>query len=210
MTEWINSVIQNLGYLGLAFLSFLETLVPPIPSEVVGPLAGLSVSQGSMTFIGALLASMIGFLAGVMPLYAIGRFVSEERLRRWTDKHGRWFGMSGEDIDKACRWFNDHGSKVVIISHLAPGIRSLISVPAGLAAMNVFKFLLYTAIGKGLWTVLMIYLGTVLGDNYEVIGRYLGPISYLIIGGIIVGIVVFVVRRRREQAAGDGRDVASE
>jgi membrane protein DedA with SNARE-associated domain len=200
MTEWITSVIDNLGYAGLAFLSFLETLVPPIPSEVVGPLAGMTVSQGGMTFVGALLASMTGFLAGVMPLYAIGRFVTEDRLRGWADRHGRWLGLSGDDIDRACAWFNRHGSKVVIISHLAPGIRSLISVPAGLAGMNVFKFLLFTAIGKGLWTMLMIYLGTVLGDNYEAIGRFLGPISYVIIGAVVASIIFFIVRRRQQAA----------
>lgn len=200
MAEWIQEIIDTLGYPGLAFLSFLETVFPPIPSEVIGPLAGFATVRGELTLIGVVIASMIGFLLGVLPLYLLGRFVGEARIKAWADKYGRWIGISARDIEKADQWFDKHGGKIVIASHLLPGIRTLISIPAGIARMNVFKFLLYTAIGKGLWTLLMVYLGRQLGKNYEVIGRYLTPISTIVIALIVVAIVVFIIRRRQQTA----------
>lgn len=197
MLEWIRGLMESAGYAGIAFLMFLENVFPPIPSEVIMPLAGFTAARGDLGFLGVVIAGTLGSVLGALPLYYIGRLVGRERLSRWADEHGKWLALSGRDVDKASEWYERHGSKTVLFGRLVPGVRSLVSIPAGVAGMNLPKFLGYTAVGAGLWSALLAYLGQLLGQNYEAVERYLGPVAFVVIGGLVVFGIVAVVRRRR-------------
>lgn len=194
MLDWINNLMN---YPGIAFLMFLENVFPPIPSELIMPLAGYKASQGGISLWGAILAGAVGSLVGQLPLYWLGAAVGYERLRAWADRHGHWLAISGEDIGHAKEWFDNHGHKAVLLGRLVPGVRSLVSIPAGFAHMNLPRFLLYSAIGTATWAGILAYLGNLLGERYENIGRFIGPATYFILGGIAVGMIVAIVRRKK-------------
>lgn len=201
MAEWFQSIVDTLGYPGITVLMIIETLFPPVASEIVMPLAGYVAGKGDLSFIGVIIAAMIGFLVGVLPLYFLGRYVSNRGLKNWLEEHGTWFMPTREDLERAEGWFQRHGSKIVIAAHILPGVRSLISIPAGMADMNLLKFLLYTLIGKGIWTTVLAYLGKTLGENYGDIQRYMGPISIGVTVLIVVAVGVLLWRRKRQQAS---------
>ena len=199
MLDWIKSTMDSLGYTGLVFLMFLENIFPPIPSEVVMPLAGFMTEQGELSFIGVVIAGMLGSVLGALPFYYLGKYVGLEPLRRWADRHGKWLTFSAKDVDRADAWFDTHGNKAVFFCRFVPGVRTLISVPAGFSGMPLIPFLLYTALGTGLWAALLAYLGKLLGENYDRVQNYIGPISYVVIGGLLVLAVVWVIKRRRNR-----------
>ncbi len=199
MAEWIRNIIETLGYPGIVFLLFLENVFPPIPSELVIPLAGFAASDGSMTLIGVVIAGTIGSVLGALPLYYLGRTVPRERLKRWADKRGRWLLLDGDDIDRAQDWLEDHGRSAVFLCRLVPGVRSLISIPAGSSSMHMPTFLFYTALGTALWTALLAYLGVLLGDNYEQIANVLGSVGNVVWMVIGVVVVIWAVRRWRRR-----------
>jgi membrane protein DedA with SNARE-associated domain len=186
MSEWVKSTMNAMGYPGIALLMFLENVFPPLPSELIMPLAGFTTAQGRLSFAGVIAAGLVGSLAGALPLYYLGRVVGPERLRRWANRHGKWLLMSGEDIERSQGWFERHGGKAVLFCRLVPGVRSLISVPAGVAGMGLAKFLLYSAVGVGLWAGLLAYAGRLLRENYAQVHDYLGPVAYVVLGGLIV------------------------
>lgn len=203
MTKWITSIIEGFSYAGIAFLMFVENVFPPIPSELIMPLAGFVSSRGELSFIGIAVAGTLGSVLGALPLYSLGRAAKEERLRSWLDRHGHWLGTSGEDLTKAQRWFARHGGKTVLLCRVIPGVRSFISIPAGIARMNLPLFLLYTALGSAVWTTALAYAGLRLGDRYEQVERYIGPVSLAVLGGIALSLVIRGVRqqaRRRRPA----------
>lgn len=199
MVEWITNTMNALGYLGIGLLMFLENLFPPIPSELIMPLAGFTVAQGKMNFQYAVLAGVVGTVLGTLIWYYAGILVGEERLRSLADRHGKWLGLSGDDIDKANRWFYRHGTKTVLLCRLVPGIRTIISLPAGISRMRLVPFLVYSTIGTTLWTTLLTYAGYMLGEHYDLVDEYLAPVSKIVLGGLVVAGVVWVVRRRRSQ-----------
>lgn len=193
--------MTTLGYPGVALLMFLENLFPPIPSELIMPLAGFTAGRGELSFVGVVIAGALGSLLGQLPLYYIGRFFGEDRLVRWADRYGKWLTLSGNDIKKADDWFDQHGTKAVFFARLVPGLRSLISVPAGMSEMPMPKFLLYSALGTTLWVVILAVLGTLLGQNYDLVDTYLGPVALVVVGGLAVFAVVWIVRRRSQRKA---------
>jgi len=201
MTEWITSTMQSLGYVGIALLMFLENLFPPIPSELIMPLAGFTVAQGKLDFGLAIFAGVLGTVLGAFPWYYAGKILGEKRLRRLADRHGKWFAMSGKDIDKANYWFNKHGGKAVFLCRLVPGIRTVISLPAGINAMPMLPFLLYSTTGTTLWILFLTGLGYFLGNKYYLVDDYLGPVSKFVLLGLVVAFTVWVVRRRRKLRA---------
>jgi membrane protein DedA with SNARE-associated domain len=123
--------------------------------------------------------------------------VSEASLRGWIERHGHWFGIELDDFERSNRWFERHGSWVVFAGRLVPGLRTLISVPAGLTCMPAGRFLIYSALGTLLWTTALTWGGRVLGREYEQIGRYIGPISWMVIGGIVLSLAVHIIKRRK-------------
>lgn len=191
MGQWITDTIASMGYAGVFFLTLLETVFPPIPSELIMPLAGYLVSQGRMTLAGAIVAGTTGSVAGALMLYWVGRRFGEERLKLFADRHGRWLTLSRDDIERASAWFSRHGGWAVFACRLVPGLRSLISIPAGINRMGLPLFIACTALGTLLWTALLVYLGYALGANFEQVGRYLGPVSK----GLLVVIVLWYLWR---------------
>lgn len=197
MLEWIQNTMTGLGYPGVALLMFVENVFPPIPSELIMPLAGFTAGRGDLSFVGVVLAGSLGSLVGQLPLYYLGRWVGEDQLVAWAERYGKWLTVSGKDIRRADDWFDKHGHKTVFFARLVPGVRSLISIPAGLSEMNLPIFLLYSAFGTGLWALILASLGALLGENYDVVEIYLGPVSFVVLGGLLLWAIVWVVQRRR-------------
>lgn len=199
MAEWITQIMTSLGYVGIGLLMFLENLFPPIPSELIMPLAGFTVAQGQMAFVPAVTAGVVGTVLGALPWYYIGVYLGENRLKGWIDRYGKWLGISSEEIDKAQRWFYRHGTKAVFFGRLVPGIRTLISLPAGFSRMRFGTFLIYSTLGTVAWTLLLTGAGYLLGDNYEVVEQYLGPVSKIVLGLLLAGIIFWWVRQRPQR-----------
>lgn len=195
MLEWITSMMNSLGYLGIGLLMFLENLFPPIPSELIMPLAGFTVAQGKMQLAPAIVAGVVGTVLGALPWYYAGMILGENRLKTLADNYGRWLTISSKDITNAKRWFDDHGGKAVFFCRLVPGVRTLISLPAGISRMPLVPFLLYSTLGTLLWVSLLTYAGYLLGNNYELIEHYLGPVSKIVLVTLIIAFVLWAVRR---------------
>ncbi len=187
--------MTSLGYWGIGLLMFAENLFPPIPSELIMPLAGFTVSQGKMNFALAVIAGVVGTILGALPWYYAGKLLGEERLKQLADKYGKWITVSSADIDKSTRWFNRYGNNAVLFCRLVPGVRTLISLPAGISNMPIAPFLLYSTLGTTAWVMLLTFLGFMLGDNYELVDEYLGPASKIVLGILIVAFVAWVVRK---------------
>jgi membrane protein DedA with SNARE-associated domain len=198
MTEWITNIIQSLGYVGIGLLMFLENVFPPIPSELIMPLAGFTASQGRMELVPAIAAGVIGTVLGALPWYYLGKFLGEDRIKQWLTKHGTWLGISPGEIDKTKQWFYRHGAKAVFWGRLVPGVRTLISLPAGFSHMPIAQFLIYSTLGTLGWTLLLTLAGYLLGQNYTLIEEYLAPISKIILGLLVIAAVVWIVRRRQK------------
>ena len=191
MADWIIHTIESTGYFGIVFLMFLENVFPPIPSEIIMPLAGFIVSKGERTFWGVVLSGTVGSVLGALPLYYAGYFIGEQRLERFVEKYGRWLTISPKDLERAQQWFGRHGRPAVLLCRLVPGIRSLISIPAGIKRMPIISFLFYTAIGACFWTCILAYAGYVLGSKFDQVEKYLNPISY----GVLFALVLIYVKR---------------
>jgi membrane protein DedA with SNARE-associated domain len=198
MLKWIMEVISSMGYAGIVVLMFIENVFPPIPSEFIIPLAGFLVSEGKFSFIGVVIAGTIGATLGSLPLYYAGRTIKEKRLREWTKKYGRWMAMSEDGLDRAKEWFAKYGGWTVFFCRMIPGIRSLISIPAGIQRMNLFPFLLWSAAGMAIWTTLLTSAGFLLRSNFEKVEDYLDPFVYVIIGALIAGYLYRVIRWRND------------
>jgi membrane protein DedA with SNARE-associated domain len=184
MFGWITDFVEKSGYPGIALLMFLENVFPPIPSELIMPLAGFSAAQGRLSLIGVILAGTAGSLAGATLWYGVGRWFGAERLKRFADRHGRWLTMSAAEIDQAQSFFDRHSGKATFFGRLVPGIRTLISVPAGILAMPFPAFLAYTALGTLAWTSLLAAAGAWLEGQHDRVAAWLDPVSTAIIVGL--------------------------
>ncbi|WP_164103447.1 DedA family protein [Candidatus Laterigemmans baculatus] len=197
MKDWINSVMETMGYPGIAFLMFLENVFPPIPSELIMPAAGFAAAEGQLTLWGVILSGAAGSVIGQLPLYYLGRALGLKRIKRLADRHGRWLMVSAKNIERADQWFNRHGWWAVFICRVIPGLRSYISIPAGIARMNLVGFLAWTMFGTAIWTTVLAFLGLWLGQHYEQVGQYLGPVSTVVGVAVVVAIVGWIVKRRQ-------------
>tara|TARA_R110002049_G_scaffold50370_3_gene143137 strand:- start:183902 stop:184510 length:609 start_codon:yes stop_codon:yes gene_type:complete len=186
MNQWIQDFLSNFGVVGIGLLMFFENVFPPIPSEVVMPWAGYAVSKGDITFAGAVTAGSLGSFAGAFTWFWFARWVGKKRLIGWIDRHGWWLTISSREIETMDKWFERWGHWAVLGCRMIPGLRTLISVPAGFVAMPMGKFCLYTAIGTVLWTALLAGLGWWLADNFKSLVEPLGWVSTLVVGGMFV------------------------
>tara|TARA_B100001250_G_C19539178_1_gene673929 strand:+ start:135 stop:791 length:657 start_codon:yes stop_codon:yes gene_type:complete len=168
---------QWIGYGAILLAMFLENLIPPIPSELIMPLGGFYVYQGQLDFFPVVLAGLIGTVMGALPWYGIGRLVNEERLEQWLEKNGRWVGINPQELSRSRKWFNRYGVSLVFWGRLVPGIRTLISVPAGVELMPVTPFLVWTTGGSLIWTLFLTITGFYLGNNYRNIEQWISPFS---------------------------------
>ena len=189
MFDWITSLVQQTGYLGIALLMLAENVFPPIPSELIMPLAGFTAARGELSIVWVVVAGTIGSIAGALLWYYIGRWIGAERLKRWSERHGRWLTMSPRDVDRAQAAFARRGAVAVLVGRLVPAVRTLISVPAGIVAMPLPSFLFWTGLGTAAWTALLAGLGYVLEIQYAVVADYVNPISNVVVGALVVGYV---------------------
>lgn len=193
--DFIVSLMDTLGAPGVGIAILLENLFPPIPSEVVLPLGGFTVAQGSLNFISVFIWATIGSVVGAYILYGIGAWLGADRLRAIAD----WMWLvKASDVDKSLAWFDKYGKPSILFGRLIPGIRSLISIPAGLDRMNLLTFGLWTALGSAVWNFILIFLGFKLGENWEAVTGYIDQYSkvvYVILLLILLGFLIFFIRR---------------
>lgn len=199
MQDWVVDIVSELGVLGIALLMFAENLFPPLPSEIIMPLAGYLSTRGEMNVWAAVAAGSAGSLAGALFWYWVGLRLTHGQLQRWVERHGVWIAMSPEDLEHSVRWFAGHGRYSVLLGRLMPVVRTLISVPAGFARMPVGRFLALSAAGTVAWTAALTFAGQWLGANFQGVDRYIGPVSWVVIGAALVGYVYRVARLLREK-----------
>ena len=203
MDEWIRNTLEQSGLLGVGLLMLAENVFPPIPSEVVMPWAGFTASQGEMSLWGVIVAGSLGSFTGAMFWYLLARWIGKERLIRWVQRHGWWLTLSERDVERTDAWFDRWGGIAVLLCRMIPGIRTLISVPAGFSGMGLAKFSLYTAIGTVLWTALLAAIGWWLGDNYQNVAGPLGWVSTIVVGGLLAWwlfrLVTHAARKKRAE-----------
>ncbi|OYX53327.1 MAG: hypothetical protein B7Y93_07800 [Micrococcales bacterium 32-70-13] len=203
--------METLGVAGAALLVAIESLFPPIPSELILPLAGFTASRGSFDLVSVIVATTIGSVVGALLLYGLGFWIGADRLARIADRVPL---MSGADVQKAMAWFHRFGPIAVLLGRFVPIVRSLISIPAGVDRMRLWLFLLLTTIGSGIWNTLFVVLGFVLGENWVVVediasrySRAVLVIAIIVLVALIVWRIVRVMRRRRAEREAAGPEV---
>jgi membrane protein DedA with SNARE-associated domain len=189
MADWVIRLIDQTGYWGVAFLMFLETVFPPVPSEVIMPIAGVAAAGGRMSLLGVIASGTLGAMAGNFFWYLVARWIGLTRFRAFIEKRGRWLTMDWYDVERVQRLFGRFGGVIVGIGRMMPTIRSLISVPAGLVHMGLAKFLLWSTLGTAGWSGALAIAGYVLKQQFTEIETVLGPLSSIIIGLIVVAYV---------------------
>lgn len=202
MVDWVQDLLGEGSYFVLTALLVLENLFPPIPSEIVLPFAGALVSDGGMGFAGAVIAASLGSLIGALLLYAIGRYGGRPLIYRYR----RILRLSEAQLDRADAWFDRRGPWLVLLGRLIPGVRSVISIPAGASEMPLGQFILLTTIGSAVWNAALIGAGWALGENWEEAAAIVDGAQKVVIAVValsIVALAVYVLRRRaRASTAG--------
>ena len=206
--EWVVQAVRTLGYAGIGLLMCLENLFPPIPSELIMPLAGVLAADGDLNLAGVIVAGSIGSLAGQSAWYALGRRLGEQRIRSFAARHGRWMAVSPEDLDHARDWLTRHGAAAVIVGRLVPTVRTLISLPAGMAGMPWWRFLAYSAVGTTAWTAGLAVAGYVLQSRFTRIRDVLGPISAVVLA-LLLGWYVWRVATYGHRRSGSATSPAT-
>ncbi|OQP84162.1 alkaline phosphatase [Rhizobium rhizosphaerae] len=196
MEDFVHMMMQRFGATGIALLMFLENVFPPIPSELIMPLAGYRATQGDMSIVTVIIAGSIGSLLGILPWYLAGRLLGEHRVKAFAARHGRWLTLTPADVDAADRWFRAKGMMAVLFGRLVPTVRTLISVPAGIAGMPFLPFLLFSAVGTVAWTSLLALAGYALGQAYDTVAAYVDPVSTTV---LVVMVLVYLYRVARYQ-----------
>lgn len=195
MFEWITDLIARGGYLAFGWLMLVETVFPPIPSEVLVPLAGFLAAEGTFRLALVILVGTTGSTIGAVFWYWVGLRLGERRLKKLARKYGKWMTMSPDDVDAASAWFRERGLWAVFICRMLPGPRSMISVPAGIARMRFLPFLVVTFIGTGIWVAFLAVLGYVLQSQYDRVASWVDPFLYAMIA---VGLGYYVWRLIRQ------------
>jgi membrane protein DedA with SNARE-associated domain len=188
-------VVESLGATGVGLLVAAENLFPPLPSEVILPLAGYVASQGKMNLVAAIVGATLGSYLGALALYVLGALLGRDRLRHIVDRLPL---VDVSDVDKAEDWFRRYGSAAVFIGRFVPVVRSVISIPAGVERMPLWQFSVYTLLGSAVWNSIFIVGGYQLGDRWQDVGRYSDPINYAVLAIIALLLCRFVVKRMRK------------
>ena len=206
MEQWIISLMSQFGYFGVFFLIFIENVFPPIPSEVILAFGGFAttVPEYNMNSIGVILAATLGSVAGALLLYWIGYKFNVEVIEGFVAKWGKILRLKVDDIEKAGKWFEKHGIAAVFFCRMVPVLRSLISIPAGMAEMKFSTFLLYTVLGTLIWNIILVFAGAALGANWRSILAILGTyqdVTIAVLAVIAIGVVIWLVRRNKTKAS---------
>ncbi|MBM3715014.1 DedA family protein [Microbacterium sp. LMI1-1-1.1] len=194
LADWTVSLMEVIGPVGAGVAIALENLFPPLPSEVVLPMAGLTASRGSFTLAEALIWTTVGSIVGAYVLYGLGRWLGAERLRAIAAKVPL---LHPEDVDRTVAWFERHGGKAVFFGRMIPIFRSLISIPAGVAKMSPLRFGLLTGAGSLIWNTIFVLAGYLLGENWHVIEQYADILQYIVIAAVAIGVAWFLYARVR-------------
>jgi len=208
LANWVQDVITQFGYLGVALLVVIENVFPPIPSEIVLPFAGFVAQQGASavnatagsaqsdtTVIGMMIAATVGSVVGALVLYFVSAAIGPERLRAFVARFGKWFGVKSSDLVRAEEWFDRRSVAAVLVGRCVPLIRSIVSIPAGFRRMKLTSFVVLTAIGSAVWNIALIGAGALLGDQWERVGEYVGVFQWLVIVAALILLVRFVFSR---------------
>ena len=195
LTDTVSQVISDLGLLGLVALMFVENVFPPIPSEVVLPLAGFFVARGELSFVGVLFAATLGSVLGSILLYEVARYGG----RPFVLRYGSLLRVGPEELDRADAWFVRRGPIVVLVGRCIPGVRSLVSLPAGMLKMSRVAYILLTLVGSLIWNTALIGLGWILGEEWEKVSDVVGAVGtpLLIVVLLILGAISVVWWWRR-------------
>lgn len=197
LTGWVLDVVRAIGELGVGLLVLVEVIVPPIPSEVVLPFSGALVADGRFTFVGVLVASTVGAVVGAIVLYELSRRLGRQRVMRWL---ARIPLVRRDDVERGDAWFADHGATAVFVGRMIPGVRSLISVPAGAQRMPRTRFLAYTTAGTALWNALLVGAGVLLGRQWRAIEDYTQWLDVAMVAAVAAALARLGWRRLQEDA----------
>lgn len=204
LVEWVTRIVETLGYGGVAGLVALENLFPPIPSEVVLPLAGFVAGRGDASLGGMVLAATVGSIVGAYLLYGISAAIGPTRLRRLVVRYGRWFGLDESDLDRTEEWFDRRAGQAVLLCRCVPLMRSLVSIPAGLRRMRLAPFTVYTLVGSLLWNLALVGGGYLLGDQWERLEDPLEVFQRVVLAAIALALGWFTWRRMIRPRLGGG------
>ena len=183
-----------IAYFVISFAMFLENLIPPIPSEIIMPLGGFFVYTGDLNFYILIVSGLIGTVVGALPWYFLGKLLNEKKLSNFIDRKGKFVGISLKDLDKSRIWFDKYGVMLVFWGRLIPGIRTLISVPAGIELMPINKFLIWTSLGSLIWVIFLTSAGYLFGENYKIIGSYIDNFKVILKPIFAILILFFLIR----------------
>ncbi len=200
MENWIIEFMEQFGYLGVFLMIALENVFPPIPSEVVLTFGGFMTTKSDLTVMGVVIAATLGAIAGAIILYLIGLLLNVDQLEKIIDRWGHILKLKKEDIEKADHWFDRYGIWTVFFCRMIPIVRSLISVPAGMARMNMFLFLIFTSLGTLIWNIILVNLGAAFGEAWTKVLEYMSIYSsvfYIIFAILFILVVFWYVRKRR-------------
>ncbi len=197
MIEWVTGWVVAGGHLGVFALMFLENLIPPVPSEVIMPLAGFAAARGQLSFIGIIVVGVLGTVLGNAVWYELARRIGAERIRPLVERYGRWFAITGEDMDRAERTLKRYGPVALGFGRMLPGIRTFISVPAGMFLIPRKVFYLWTTIGSTPWVALLAIAGYVLEEHYHRVEGWIEPLGILVVGGIVAAYCAHLVHAFR-------------
>jgi membrane protein DedA with SNARE-associated domain len=197
--DWITTFLESGGAWAIAALMLLENVFPPIPSELIMPLAGFNAARGTISLWLVIAAGAAGSLAGAYLWYLVGLIYGRARLQKLVARHGRWLTMTPSELDRAQNWFDKHGRSVVFFGRFVPTVRTLISVPAGLARMFLPGFLLFTGLGSIIWCSALTLAGYWLEDSYDQVGHWLNPVSTAVILILVAGYLWRVMRWRPDR-----------
>lgn len=191
MTDLIVNLIAWGGYFGIFLLMALENIIPPIPSEVIMGLGGIAVARGQMAMVPLIVFGTIGTVAGNVCWYELGRRIGYERFKPLVDRHGRWAAIEWEDVEKLHGFFRRHGQWIVFVFRFMPAFRTIVSLPAGMARMNRWKFLVWTGGGAAIWNCVLAGAGFYLGTNFKQLEHYVGPAA---VATMVVVAILYVWR----------------
>ncbi|NNH88767.1 DedA family protein [Acinetobacter terrae] len=197
LTEWIISIMEQLGYFGIAVLMFLDNIFPPVPSEIIMPSAGYSASQGELLLVGVIIAGCIGSLIAAAILYWIGYKFNHDSIFRFVDRYGKYFFIKSPDVKKSLDWFEQYGHRIVFFGRMIPAVRSLISIPAGMSHMPFWKFMFYSSLGTIIWTTFLACVGFYFGENQALMQNIFSQVSHFIII-VVIAIIIWILYRRHQ------------
>ncbi len=192
---WVENIISTMGYPGLYLVMFLENVFPPIPSEVVLPLAGSLSLTGKFSIPMITIVGMLGSLTGAFLFYGLGKWLGETRVRQLMARFGKYALLSTEDLDRSLEWFEKYDEWVIFFSRMVPIVRSLISIPAGIASMNFGKFSFYTVLGTALWSFVLSFGGRLLGEQWPLIAEFVNTYQNIVIVLVAIAVIVFIAYR---------------